>query len=185
MQRQFASLAALALLAACAPATSHVTPNGARAMPAASLPLIPRVSGCYFLEDGAWQQDAALDRFTPRTNMPRHFEFEVNPFPGADAAHSDSFPVLRVRTTADRHEAYFEYWQPSRQTTDGFHTGFFLPMSGAIMELRATSLGLTGTLSTFSDAVDLNAPPFPSAAVTLRPETCEWGIPAVCNRVDR
>ena len=131
------------------------------------------VAGCYILQDGPWLRDSLLQRFEPTSAIPRDFQLDTMPIRGWDGLQTAGRPLLAVRALRQgTASTLFTYWQRDQAGSDSIRIATPLPSGGASLHVLAVAGGLTGQLTTFTDAIPPDGVIEASAPVFLARVSC-------------
>ena len=133
-----------------------------------------RIAGCYVLRSGPWERDTALNRFYPVSQIPKQIQLDTARLTGWDRLQNDSLPMLAVRVAPSVPSSHtpFVYWRRMRVHSDSIYVGYPLSLGGADMRLVPEGERLSGTLSTFTDAIPPDGVASSTATIQLDPVAC-------------
>jgi hypothetical protein len=140
---------------------------------AANPPTVARIAGCYELRSGAWEQDAALDRFYPIAQIPRRIRLDTVRLRGADRlGHPQPLYTVEVIPPVPEWRSPFVSWGKLRLGSDSIHVSAPMAFGGATMRLLRVAQSLTGELKTFTDAIPEDGIAMATVPIVLDPIEC-------------
>lgn len=137
-------------------------------IPATEAELARRVAGCYRLDDGPWRADSVRAGDVSTAHTPLFFELTDQRLKGWDRMQSSERPMFAARTARDA----FVYWQHISRTAPMIRVSAPLQLAGVELTLARAGRDLTGTVTAFTDAVEMGKPWHVTRRVRARRVEC-------------
>lgn len=135
---------------------------------AAAATFARRLAGCYRLDDGGWRADSVGVGDVSTRNTPLVFELTARLLQGWNALQSSDRPMFVVRDPSRS----FTYWQRNSGSRVTIRVSRPLPMAGVQLSLTPQGRDLAGSVTAFTDALEVDKPSEITRPVYARRVAC-------------